>query len=124
MLSEDRRKELDTIIQDMMNHKENDSNIRFVVDDFKKKYDGEQPTQPIQQKTDILGKTSKVLGTIFGGEKVGEAIGTGIAKSGLAGIVGGEKLTREEKQFVSPAPSATKVGADIAGIGLGIIGLR
>src|SRR3990167_3607299 len=121
MLSEDRRKELDTIIQDMMNHKENDSNIRFVVDDFKKKYDEEII---VADKSGVLQKTSRILGTIFGGEKIGETIGTGIAKSGLAGIVGGEKLTGEEKQFVSPAPSATEVVADIAGIGLGIIGLR
>lgn len=38
MLPEDKRKQLDGIVQSMVQNKESDSNVRFVVDDFKKKY--------------------------------------------------------------------------------------
>jgi hypothetical protein len=38
MLPEDKRTQLDGIVQKMVQNKESDSNIRFVVDDFKQKY--------------------------------------------------------------------------------------
>lgn len=38
MLPEDKRKQLDEIVNKMISNKESDSNIQFVVDDFKKKY--------------------------------------------------------------------------------------
>lgn len=41
-LTEERRSQLDAIVQKMVSAKEPDSNIRFVVDDFKKKYENEQ----------------------------------------------------------------------------------
>jgi hypothetical protein len=42
MLNEDKRRQLDTIVQEMTINKEKPDTIQFVVDDFKKKYD-EQP---------------------------------------------------------------------------------
>lgn len=38
MLPDDKRQQLDTIVQKMVANKESDDNIHFVVDDFKKKY--------------------------------------------------------------------------------------
>ena len=49
-----------------------------------------------------LEQASKIFDTVFGGGKVGEALGTGIAKTGLTG------LTPEQRQYVS-APSAREV---------------
>jgi hypothetical protein len=51
MLPEDKRKQLDGIVQKMIQNKESDSNIQFVVDDFKKKYTPiEAPVQQPKQK--------------------------------------------------------------------------
>ena len=62
----------------------------------------------------LFEKTSKILSSIFGGEKLGEAIGTSIAKL---------TVPKEQKQFVSPPPLAREVAADIAGMGLTVGGL-
>lgn len=48
MLPEDKRVQLDDIVQQMIQNKESDSNIRFVVDDFKKKYN-----QPIEKRAEV-----------------------------------------------------------------------
>jgi hypothetical protein len=56
-----------------------------------------------------LEKTASGLDTVFGFGKVGEAIGTQIAKSGFAGKVGGVDLTPEQAQFVSGGPTTTEV---------------
>lgn len=42
MLPEEKRQQLDQIVSDMLRNKESDANIKFVVDDFKKKYDTEE----------------------------------------------------------------------------------
>ena len=94
MLTEDKRKQLDTIISQMVTNKENDDTIQFVVNDFKNKYSVEEP------ETSFLEKTSNVLDMIFGGGKVGEAIGTEIAKI---------KAKPEEKEFVTPKPSLGEI---------------
>lgn len=47
MLPENRRTQLDGIVQDMVKNKESDDNIKFVVNDFKSKYD----TQPTKQES-------------------------------------------------------------------------
>src|SRR3990167_2391155 len=122
MLAEERRKELDTIVQDMINHKEGDFNIRFVVDDFKKKYENETAPQELTEG----GLTDKILDNpltrgiqkFFPGAKVGEVIGTQAAKLGLTG------LTEEERKAVSPGPTATQVAGDVANIGLTLAGVR
>lgn len=68
-LSEQRRQQLDGIVQDMIKNKESDANIQFVVDDFKQKYEGEQlkpivstqPTEKTQEpkKASITEKVAK-----------------------------------------------------------------
>lgn len=74
MLNENRRLQLDDIVKQMVQNKESDDTIQFVVDDFKNKYEGEETqTQPLQQKkslgavaTDILVGSEKKLGQTFG----------------------------------------------------------
>lgn len=56
-------------------------------------------------------KFAPILDTIFGGGKIGEAIGTGIAKA---------RATPEEKQFITPAPPAKQVLGDVVGAGLAV----
>lgn len=53
MLTETRRQQLDKIVQQMVANKESDSNIQFVVNDFKQKYANEAPAQaePIAPET-------------------------------------------------------------------------
>lgn len=61
-----------------------------------------------------LQKTADVFDAIFGGGKIGELIGTQIAKL---------KATPEERKFIS-GPSAKEVAGDVAGIGLTLGGLK
>lgn len=63
----------------------------------------------------FLDKASNVLDAIFGGGKVGEAIGASIAR---------HNLPADQRQFVT-SPSAKEVAGDVAGIGLtlGTLGL-
>jgi len=70
MLPEDKRKQLDGIVQSMAQNKESDSNIRFVVDDFKKKYTPvEQPLA--QPKMPLLTKPTGGFGTALKDVAVG-----------------------------------------------------
>lgn len=98
MLPEERRKQLDGIVQQMVSNKENENTINFVVNDFKSKYSVKAPEKS------FLEKTSDVLDMIFGGQGVGQAIGTQKVKSDvLSGKVGvGEvdysKLSERAKQ--------------------------
>lgn len=122
MLTEEKRRQLDDIVQKMVASKEDDDTIQFVVDDFKKKY--EQKETIIEPKTNILRKTSKVLDTIFGGGKIGEAIGTGLAKTKIGRkLVGAPELTEEEEKGIALGPTAGQVAGDVAGVGLTLAGL-
>jgi hypothetical protein len=49
-LSEEHRKKLDSIVQQMVAAKEPDANVQFVVDDFKKKYAGQGKQPGFMQK--------------------------------------------------------------------------
>ncbi len=85
MLSDERRTQLDGIVQKMAANKESDSNIRFVVDDFKKKYESEQSTQPNQaQPTPQKGFLRKVGDFFTSSEQaLGNSLGDALAtKSG------------------------------------------
>ena len=67
------------------------------------------PGKGQQVSKDFLSKTSGILDAIFGGGKIGEAIGTQIAKA---------RATPEERPFVSPGPSFGEVAGDVGQIGL------
>lgn len=71
MLAEDKRSQLDGIVKQMTTNKESSSNIQFVVDDFKKKYDAPEVAPPTPQKTSPL----KTLDEVVAGA------GTGVLKS-------------------------------------------
>lgn len=101
MLPEDKRQQLDSIVQKMVANKESDSNIKFVVDDFKAKYSQKQEVP----KKDLLQKATDISTSLFAGGKIGEAIGTGIAKL---------RAKPEERQFIT-GPSASQVLGDVAG---------
>jgi len=75
--------------------------------------------QEVQQKGNkFLERTAGILDAVFGGGKIGEAIGTVIAKSGITG------LSEEEREAVSPGPTATQVAGDVANVGLTVAGLK
>lgn len=112
-LTEDKRAQLDQIVQKMVANKESDANIRFVVDDFKQKYT--QPAVVEKKESKILDKTAKVLTTVFGGKQIGEAIGTQAAKL---------MVKPEELQFVEPGPTPLQVAGDVAATGLSVAGLK
>ena len=83
MLNEERRKQLDTIVQDMLHNEEDDFNIRFVVDDFKKKYDVPE-VQPVEeQKGGMLNAIGKTIGQVgIGAAKEAGKTALGLAKIG------------------------------------------
>jgi len=98
MLPEERRTQLDGIVQKMIQNKESDDAIGFVVNDFKNKYSIEVPDKSFSEKT------AGVLDTLFGGGKIGELFGSSKVKSdiqtGKAGIVEADysKLSPQAKQ--------------------------
>lgn len=94
MLTEDKRIQLDGIVSQMTSNRESDDAINFVINDFKNKYSTPEP------ETSFTERTAKVLDMFFGGGKVGEAIGTEIAK---------RTVPKEQRQFVSPRPSVGKI---------------
>lgn len=99
-LSEQRRKQLDSIVKDMVSNKEKDATIQFVVDDFKKKYESEnlKPLAEVAQpekdswykkgikkglqaeKETITGFGKGVLSTVRGLSSVGEGILKGVGR--------------------------------------------
>lgn len=74
MLSDQRRQQLDGIVQDMVKNKEPDNNIQFVVNDFKKKYEGEtlKPIEAPKEKGllrsvgDFFTSSEQALGKSLG----------------------------------------------------------
>jgi hypothetical protein len=71
MLNEQRRKQLDGIVQQMTANREPDANIQFVVNDFKKKYENEA-SRPSEPKKNPLQKVAGFLGI----EKAGQGLAT------------------------------------------------
>ena len=112
-LTEDKRKQLDSIVQKMIQNKEPDESIRFVVDDFKKKYT--VVAKPEEAKKDFLTKAGDIVNKIFPGKQVGEAIGT-LAGYGIT--AGKEKLglapPGSTEAYNLDAPTPLQVGADVA----------
>lgn len=75
---------------------------------YPKEYADFTEVETVQPKKSFLEKTAGVLDTIFGGGKIGEAIGTQIAKS---------RATPEEKQYIE-GPSASQVLGDVGRVAL------
>lgn len=118
MLTEERRTQLDGIVNQMTTSGESDSTIQFVVDDFKSKYTDEiKPTEQSQQSTlsTLAGRAGELATKIFPGKVIGEAIGTQIAKA---------TVPSEDRELVSPGPTAGQVLGDIGSAGLNIAGLK
>lgn len=67
--------------------------------------DTEQTQQNRPRFTETAGN---ILDTVFGGEKIGEAIGTKIAQM---------RATPEERAFVEPSPSVGQVAGDVLRVG-------
>ena len=107
MLTENRRLQLDKIVGQMTQNRESGDAINFVVNDFKNKYSTPEPTKSFSERT------AGILDLVFGGGKIGEAIGTGIAKGAFGDTiqrsVTGLDLTPEEESVVAPAPSKREI---------------
>src|SRR3990167_10922224 len=77
----------------------------------------EEPKKP---RRTTIDKAAGFFDTVFGGGKIGEAIGTQIAK---------RTVPKEQRQFISPGPTGKqlagdvlRVGATIGAAGLPIVG--
>lgn len=121
MLPDDKRRQLDNIVSKMVANKESDSNIQFVVDDFKKKYSTQATNQPTGP--DLLSKTANVVNSIFPGKQVGEAIGTagGALYTKAKDLITG---TNNFSQYDLSSPKPTQVLGDIASGASTIAGLK
>lgn len=74
-LTEERRKQLDGIVGQMVQNGESDENINFVVGDFKSKYEGEQQAAPQSQKKSVGGFIKNVgSSTVNLAKGVGNAV--------------------------------------------------
>lgn len=111
-LSEERRAQLDVIVGKMVENKENDSNIRFVVDDFKKKYATENlvpaaETAPKKGLFEALIKDPIESIVVKPGVRLGQAIaGLGVKAFGT-------------EDMKSRLPSAIEKGTSVPSIGSG-----
>jgi hypothetical protein len=63
-------------------------------------------------KKTALQKTSNVLDAVFGGQKIGEAIGTQIAKA---------RATDEEKQYIDKGPTTSQIVGDVGRVALNFV---
>lgn len=112
MLSEQNRQRLDGIVQQMIANNESDANIRFVVDDFKRKYD--TPAAPAPKKSagqQILDAATAVT-EVLGGKAIADTFGSEIAKIGQPADI---------KSIISssqPTPAQTLGSAIQLGAGL------
>ncbi len=106
MLIEEKRQQLDSIVQQMTQNRESDDTIQFVVNDFKNRHSVEE------SETSFLEKTEKVLDTLFGGGKVGEAIGAGIAKTKIGRkLIGAPEIPEEAEKFIKAPPIGEIAGS-------------
>lgn len=67
------------------------------------------------KESGLVEKAGNVLGKVFGGAKIGEALGTQIAKI---------SVPKEQRQFIQPGPPASEVLGDVAGVALTVAGLK
>jgi hypothetical protein len=120
MLSEQRRTQLDGIVQKMTLAKESDANIKFVVNDFKSKYENESSSTNVvqpEQKKSLFQKASSLADNTFGkasdflfgstGKAVGGLITSGIGEtmkfsSNPQTKAKGEKLAKVGAEQVTP----------------------
>jgi len=149
ILKEEDRQKLDGIVQQMIVNKEPDSNIRFVVDDFKKIYgvEQEQPKKSLIPGADLpkptarglvlgVAKTLPTAGAIaggFGGTVLGTHVG-GIAGAGIGATAGtavknlidqtiGDKQVTATEAITEPlkAGAKTYIGSKIISKGAELI---
>ena len=149
MLPEDKRTQLDGIVQRMVQNKESDSNIRFVVDDFKKKYTPIE-TSPVAPESpnyfqrigsqyaeagqDIIsgiktGASQIKEGGVLGGVRAGLRTVGGVAKATFApiteapGIKQGLGLAGKGVQKLSEAPGIKQTGEAFSPVTEKLMGL-
>lgn len=84
MLTEPQRQQLDGIVQQMVQNKEPEANIQFVVSDFKKKYDKQPQVVQKQQSKENTG--------FFDSKKSRADLAIGIGQTGLKMLKGPAKL--------------------------------
>ena len=105
MLQEDKRKQLDEIVQKMVLNKEDDSSVRFVVDDFKKKFDVPEVSEQKDENIPLVPGFAEPL--VRGVAKVGEFLGFKPLGTAIAEGISGTPQTFSPKQV---AGSALQVG--------------
>lgn len=112
-LTEEKRQQLDDIVQRMVVNKEPENVIQGVVADFKSRNE----TETQGQKVNPFMSLARGITGFFGGQKIGEAIGAGLAKSPLSKAITGVDLTPEEKAGIK-GPSALQVLGNVGQLGL------
>ena len=149
MLPQDKKIQLDGIVQTMINNKESDSNIRFIIDDFKQKYTPIK-TPPVVPKSpnyfqrvgsqyaeagqDIIsgikqGAQDIKQGGVLGGVRAGLRTVGGVAKATFApileapGIKQGLGLAGKGIQKLSEAPGIKQTGEALSPITEKLMGL-
>lgn len=86
------------------------------------RFRSEQAVKPVATTPQPTGsgmtKAANALGSVFGGNKIGEAIGTQIAKGNLGDtvqkLVVGRDLSPEEESLVTPTVTGKQVAGDVA----------
>lgn len=95
MLPEDKRTQLDGIVQQMVTNQESDSNIQFVVSDFKKKY-SVQREPLVEQKKEMPLTNAKTTGNLYQDTgAIGREVVKGAGKAFLRGAIGTTALIED-----------------------------
>lgn len=92
--------------------------------EYKTQVNFEQPAPvaaPVEQERSFGEKAGNVLDTVFGGGKIGEAIGTQIAKGTFGDTVQklatGRDISPEEEALIGKGPTAGQIAGDVARVG-------
>lgn len=128
MLSEQRRVQLDGIVQEMIANKETDDDIQKVVTDFSQKYAGEAEAAPAPEPEEgggflggairaagkvkdattgvVRGAAKGVASTVLGGGELVERVGGAIGNKAFEAMTGKKAPLAEEKGVVTKAREA------------------
>lgn len=120
MLPEDKRIQLDGIVQQMVQNKESDSNIQFVVDDFKKKYTSvESSIQSPEGKGFGEGLLKSAGGLFLGASRLGQKILQQTAGRVVEKITGTPKEQLGYAGFDKKTPEGQRLEKVVTPIGAG-----
>lgn len=118
-LPEERRAQLDGIVQQMISAGESDDTINFVVNDFKSKYEGSIEKQPESASWDFSGPVKPAMigmgkGLLRGAIGAGELVAPALRMiPGVRNLVATPEQFEQAKEMIAPRGTTEAIGAGL-----------